>query len=98
MKDSQQLEPRTIPVDASTTPIVVELADAYLERVDFRPPSIDPNDMFSTMQRLMSAGDQRKLNTLIVDVRGTAKKKGDGTLTLAVEGTEAEASVPVHVR
>lgn len=98
VKDALQLEPRTIAVDGSKTPIVVELADAYLERVDFRPPSIDPTDMFSTMQRLMSAGDQRKLNTLIVDVRGTAKKKGEGTLTLAVEGTEAEASVPVHIR
>lgn len=97
-KGAHQLEPRNIDVDGSKQPIVVELADAYLERVDFRPPSIDPTDMFATMQRLMSAGDQRKLNTLIVDVRGTAKKKGDGTLTLAIAGTEAEASVPVHVR
>lgn len=97
-KGGHQLEPRNIDVDGSKQPIVVELADAYLERVDFRPPSIDPTDMFATMQRLMSAGDQRKLNTLIVDVRGTAKKKGEGTLTLAIAGTEAEASVPVHVR
>jgi hypothetical protein len=97
-KDAQQLEPRSIDVGGAKPPIVVELADAYLERVDFRPPPIDPTDMFATMQRLMSAGDARKLNTLIVDVRGTAKKKGEGTLTLAVAGTEAEASVPVRVR
>jgi hypothetical protein len=97
-KGSQQLEPRNVTVDPSKNPIVIELPDAYLERVDFRPPSIDPTDMFSTMQRLMSAGDARKLNTLVVDVRGTAKKKGEGTLTLSVSGTDAEASVPVHVR
>ncbi len=72
------------------------LEDAYLERVDFRPPAIDPTDMFATMQRLMGAGDARKLNTLIVDVHGTGKKRGDGTLTLTVEGTVA--SVPVYVR
>jgi hypothetical protein len=98
VEGAQQLEPRTITVDGSKRPIVVDLPDAFLERVDFRPPSIDPTDMFATMQRLMSAGDQRKLNTMIVDVRGTAKKKGEGMLTLAVAGTEAEASVPVHVR
>lgn len=98
VKGSHQLEPRTVPVDASRTPIVVDVPDAYMERVDFRPPSIDPTDMFATMQRLMSAGDARKLNTMIVDVRGTAKKKGEGTLTLAIAGTEVEASVPVHVR
>lgn len=97
-KGSQQLEPRTVPIASDAVPIVVELPDAYLERVDFRPPAIDPTDMFSTMQRLMSAGDARKLNTLIIDVRGSAKKKGEGTLTLCVSGTDAEASVPVHVR
>lgn len=97
-KGSQQLEPRSLEVAGARDPIVVEIPDAYMERVDFRPPAIDPTDMFATMQRLMSAGDARKLNTLIVDVRGTAKKKGDGTLTLRVSGTEAEASVPVHVR
>jgi hypothetical protein len=97
-KGGEQLEPRTIEIRDATDPIVVDLPDAYLERVDFRPPSIDPSDMFATMQRLMSAGDQRKLNTMIVDVRGRAKKKGEGTLTLAIGGTEAEASVPVHVR
>jgi hypothetical protein len=97
-KGSEQLEPRTVKVEAEKEPIVVDLPDAYLERVDFRPPAIDPTDMFSTMQRLMSAGDARKLNTVVVDVRATAKKKGEGTLTLSVSGTEAEASVPVHVR
>lgn len=78
-----RLEERSIPAPPSEAGVVaVTIADAFLERADAAIPKIDPADMFATMQRLMSAGEATELGTLLVGVRGTALRAGEGELVL----------------
>lgn len=78
------------------------LADAHLERIDAAPPQLDLSDMFATMQRLVSAGDDQQRNTLLASVRLTRKRAGKGALTLKVfapsgDVAEGEATVVVEM-
>lgn len=84
--------------------MVIELPDAFLERVEIGPPQLDATDLFASMQRIMSAGDQALLNTLTVRPSGTGRRAGEGELVLTVSPLAApgvasgEASIPVHVK
>lgn len=103
-READERELRSLDINPVAEPkIVITLEDVFLERVDIHLPMIDPTDMFSTMQRIMNAGDARQRNTMVIDVRGTAKAVGEGSLELrvsALNGTvdPSEAIVPVHVR
>ncbi|MDB4939455.1 MAG: hypothetical protein JWP87_6427 [Labilithrix sp.] len=104
VRDAQQQEKRAVSVDAPSPngEVTVDLADAFLERIDAPPPTFDMSDMFATMQRLMSAGDAQQLNTLLVDVKAVGVRAGEGSLVLkAWVANEAiapgEATVPVRV-
>lgn len=103
VKGEHQLSTRDVaPSAAADGTLVVELDDAFLERVDLRPPALDPTDMFATMQRLMSAGETQQLNTLLVGVAGVARRAGQGALVLGASdrsGTLArgEAAIPVRI-
>lgn len=66
--------------------------DAYLERVDQPPPAFDLTDMFATMQRLVSSGETQQLNTVLVSVRATKKRSGQGELTLTAEAPAADVT------
>jgi hypothetical protein len=105
-RGAEEREPRQLKLEGGPKdgPIVVTIDDAVFERIDEQLPMVDPTDMFSTMQRLMNAGNARQHNTMIVDVRGIARKVGEGSLELRVSALAddtilaGEASVPVHVR
>ncbi len=103
VRGSHQLQTRELEATTSSEgAIVVDLEDAFLERVDLRPPALDPSDMFATMQRLMSAGESQQLNTMLVGVAGVARRAGEGELGLRAVATSAavapgEAGIPVRV-
>jgi hypothetical protein len=105
LRGAHELVHRAIkPVPApSNGTIVIEIADAFLERAEIGPPQLDATDLFASMQRIMSAGDQALLNTLTIRPSGTGRRAGKGTLVLKASplagGTVAagEASIPVRV-
>lgn len=68
----------------------IELRDAYLERIDVAPPEMDLGDMFGAMQRLVSAGEEQQLNTLIVSVTGARRGATEPTLTLTARALTPE--------
>ena len=102
VRGAHQLQTREMEVSASPDGVItVTLDDAFLERVDLRPPALDPTDMFATMQRLMSAGETQQLNTLLVSVSGVVRKSGEGMLELTASSlagavAAGEAAVPVR--
>jgi hypothetical protein len=105
VRDGHQLETRElVPNEVEGGKLVCTLSNAFLERLDTRPPALDTSDMFATMQRLMSAGDAQQLNTMLVDVKGAGRRSGEGTLVLRASPSSAEsaiaageASAPVRV-
>ncbi len=68
--------------------VTLDLPDALLERVDVAPPTFDMSDLFSTMQRLVGAGDAQQRNTLFVTVRATRTGRGKGALVLAARARD----------
>lgn len=77
--------------------LVIDLADAFLERINEGPPQIDMTDLFSSMQRLMSAGNERIGNTIMVQINGTGLRVGEATLTLeaqAMSSAVGESETP----
>jgi hypothetical protein len=102
VRGAHQLQTREMEVSASPDGVItVTLDDAFLERVDLRPPALDPTDMFATMQRLMSAGETQQLNTLLVSVSGLVRKSGQGMLELTASSlagavAAGEGAVPVR--
>jgi hypothetical protein len=92
-RGAHEQQTRSVDVEpAADGTVVVDLADAFLERIDARPPALDMTDMFATMQRLMSAGDAQQLNTLLVNVSGTAARAGEGSLELTA--STANEAIP----
>lgn len=82
--------------------LVFELPDAFLEGIDLAPPALDMSDLFSSMQRMMSSGEARVLNTITVLVTGTGLKAGEGELTLEAIPSSSElpgsaATIPIRV-
>ena len=78
------------------------LPDAFLEGIDLAPPALDMSDLFSSMQRMMSSGEARVLNTITVLVTGTGLKAGEGELTLEAIPSSSElpgsaATIPIRV-
>ncbi len=71
--------------------LVIDLADAFLERINEGPPQIDMTDLFSSMQRLMSAGNERIGNTIMVQINGTGLRAGEATLTLEAQAMNASS-------
>lgn len=101
VRGAHERERRTIA--CAGAPIVVELADAFLERAEAAPPAFDPTDLFGTMQSLMSAGEEQLRNTIGVKPRATGRRAGEGALVLrasslggALEAGEAAIPVRVH--
>jgi hypothetical protein len=103
VRGGHELTHRVVRPEGASGAIVVELPDAFLERVRRGPPEVDPSDLFATMQRLMSAGDEQVLNTLTVRPSGTGVRAGEGALVLRAspltgELAAGEAAIPVRVR
>jgi hypothetical protein len=85
--------------------VSIDLPEAFLESVSNAPPALDMTDLFSTMQRLMSANDAQVLNTLTVNVSGVGTTAGEGELVLRVSPlgeasavAAGETAIPVRVR
>lgn len=78
------------PVTLSSEPgeTALDLPGMFLERVDVAPPTFDLGDLFSTMQRLVGAGDAQQRNTLFVTVRATRTGGGKGALVLSARARD----------
>jgi hypothetical protein len=72
--------------------LVASLDDALLERVDVAAPTLDMADMFSSMQRLMSATEAQQRNTLIVGLSAHGRRAGEGELALSASAPGADAA------
>ena len=103
---AQSLDHRVLtPTAVEGGTIAIAIADAVLEPAAASLPSLlDASDLFSTMQRLMSAGDAQLLNTIVVGITGKGRRAGTGALTLRARAaaasedvTPGEASIEVHV-
>lgn len=98
----ERRELRVTPEGRPDGALVVTLPDAFVEPVEDAAPVIDPSDMFGSMQRLMSAGDEALLNTVSVNLEGVGLAAGEGALTLRASAVgdavaSGEASIPVRV-
>jgi hypothetical protein len=83
--------------------IVLTLDDAVLEPAELSPAGLDMNDMFAALQRIVGAADAQLENTILVGVRGTGRRAGEGSLVLRAAALDdaiaaGEAAVAVHVR
>lgn len=93
VRGTHQLETREIvPTAAPGGKVVCAIDDAFLESVEIVPPVFDGTDMFTTMQRIMSAGEARQLNTVLVNVTGTGAQIGDGALVLTASAAPTTAT------
>jgi hypothetical protein len=95
---------RRLPVTATAeATLEATITDAYLERVDLGTSSLDFTDMFSSMQRLVSATETQQLNTLFVGVSARGRAAGSAELVLTaspIAGSAAagQGTIAIEVR